>query len=67
MIETIAWKETAKEMPDEDILVLAIDCLGDVTAACVESGQWLDLNASCCEMEPPEFWAHMPAGPVKQG
>jgi hypothetical protein len=66
MIEKIEWKKTAKELPDEDILVLAADSLGDVTAAYIESGRWMDLNVCCCEMEVPEFWAHMPVGPMNQ-
>jgi hypothetical protein len=66
MIESIEWKKTAEELPDEEILVLYVDLDGDVSTGVTMNGKWICTvwgdNASV--IDSPEWWAHMPAGPV---
>lgn len=66
LIEVIAWKLPADEMPDDDIVVLGFfgeDDQSEPVWPCLHVGEsW--LIADGYPTPPPKAWADMPGGPV---
>ncbi len=58
---TLEWHRTSDKLPDDGILVIAVDSDGDTFAAFFEDATW--RYADALPVPVPVFWAHFPAGP----
>ena len=64
MIATIEWHRTAEKPPESFLTVIAADGDGNTFAGYTNGEYWRD---DCGDMVlAPEFWAHLPAGPVAE-
>ena len=70
MTSTIAWHETSSNLPQESGKYLSAWSDGYITSLTFEESydhenQWLDWEEGEILLEPPDFWADLPAPPTK--
>lgn len=63
MTETIIWKTTAEELPDDEIAVLIRSVERDDVSTEIgylDGGDWRLANGAIVDVV---FWSHLPTGP----